>query len=136
MSSGRRAVIIAVSGLVVWYAVTLFAWAARPQHDSVPVGTDYTLKTPALVSKTVSCSTLFSSASRADAGLPALTPQPSNVPALKYQRTPCTSVHSQARLLFALDTLFIITALGAGAYLLLRHRRTLDPPVSALPTPA
>lgn len=136
MSSGRRSIIIAAVGLLAWYAVTLGFWALRPLSDSVPAGKDRrpAANAPAdqkigpevLYSAKVSCNNLFASAAGPRV-LPDLPVQPEGVNKLGYQRTPCTSVHSQARVLFILNTVFVITAFGLGGWLVMRHRRTASP---------
>jgi hypothetical protein len=143
MSSGRRSVLIAAVGLLAWYAITLGFWALRPLHDSVPAGKDRrpAASAPAdqkigpevLYSAKVSCNNLFASAAGPKV-LPVLPAQPEGVNKLGYQRTPCTSVHSQARILFILNTVFVIAAFGIGAWLLRRHRRIASPtaPVGTL----
>ncbi len=145
MSSGRRSIIIAAVGLLAWYAVTLGFWALRPLSDSVPAGKDRrpAANAPAdqkigpevLYSAKVSCNNLFASAAGPRV-LPVLPVQPEGVNKLGYQRTPCTSVHSQARVLFILNTVFVITAFGLGGWLVMRHRRTASPtpPIATLAT--
>ncbi len=139
MSSGRRSVLIAAVGLLAWYAITLGFWALRPLSDSVPAGKDRRPSANAPVdqkigpevvySQKVSCNNLFASAARTGT-LPTLPTQPEGVNKLGYQRTPCSSVHSQARVLFILNTVFVIAVFGIGGWLLRRHRRTASPPAS------
>jgi hypothetical protein len=133
MSSGRRSILIAAFGLLAWYAITLGFWALRPLSDSVPAGIDR--RTPAAVaySQKVSCNNLFASAAQRGP-LPTLPDQPAGANKLGYQRTPCASVHSQARVLFILNTAFVLAAFGGGGWLLMRHRRAMSPtpPVGSL----
>ena len=134
MSSGRRSVIIGATALLAWYLVTVLFWAVPKLSDSVPAGVD---RRPAaasndkvgpgvVYSQKVSCNNLFTSAARPDTPLPELPAQPDGVNKLGYQRGACSSVHSQARVLFILNTLFVIAAFAGGAWLLARHRRTLE----------
>lgn len=146
MSSGRRSVLIAACGLLAWYAITLGFWALRPLPDSVPAGKDRrpAANAPAdqkvgpevLYSAKVSCNNLFASAAGPRV-LPVLPVQPEGVNKLGYQRTPCTSVHSQARVLFILNTVFVLASFGIGGWLVTRHRRIAPPtpPIGTL-TPA
>ena len=136
MSSGRRSVLIAACGLLAWYAITLGFWALRPLSDSVPAGKDRrpAANAPAdqkigpevLYSAKVSCNNLFAS-SAGPRALPVLPEQPEGVNKLGYQRTPCISVHSQARVLFILNTIFVLAVFGVGGWLLRRHRRITPP---------
>jgi hypothetical protein len=133
MSSGRRSILIAAGGLLAWYAITLGFWALRPLSDSVPAGTDRRTPNAVAYSQKVSCNNLFASAARSG-DLPTLPDQPAGVNKLGYQRTPCTSVHSEARVLFILNTVFVLATFGVGGWLLMRHRRTAEPstPVGSL----
>ena len=143
MSSGRRSVLIAAVGLLVWYAITLGFWALRPLSDSVPAGKDRrpAANAPAdqkigpevAYSQKVACNNLFAFAAGPRV-LPVLPVQPEGINKLGYQRTPCASVHSQARVLFILNTVFVIAVFGIGGWLLMRHRRTASPtaPVGTL----
>lgn len=120
-----------MSGLLLtaWFLVVA-VWAVRPQTDAVPVGTDYTLSPPRLVSVEVSCNSLFDSAARPDEPLPALTPQPvmtPRAPELAYQRTPCELVRHDARIVLAIDVAFYLLVLGAGIAVLARRRGTIEP---------
>ena len=143
MSSGRRSILIAAVGLLAWYALTLGFWALRPLSDSVPAGKDRrpAANAPAdqkigpevAYSQKVACKNLFASAARPSV-LPVLPLQPEGVNKLGYQRSPCTSVRGQARVLFILNTAFVIAVFGIGAWLLMRHGRTASPtaPVGTL----
>lgn len=132
MSNRRRLIVLALVALSAWYAATFVFWAIRPQHDAVPVGIDATLTAPRMVSQEVTCNDLFSSAARPDEPLPTLTPQPVGAQPLAFQRTPCTSVHSQARTLFALNTVIYVGAMIGGIVLATRRSED-DTPVA---TPA
>ena len=115
MSSGRRTLLLLVSGVAIWYVATLAFWAFRPLTDAIPVGTDYTLPAPRPVSVEVDCNTLFSSTARdSSSPLPTLKEQPATAPALEFQRTPCRLAHGQARTVFYLDT-FIVSLVLLGA---------------------
>jgi len=115
----RRILLIAAGAVAVWYIVILFSWAVRPLSDSVPVGTDYTLKQPRLVSVAVDCNSLFDSTS-SDAQLMMLKTQPPGQPPLAYQREACTLVQRDARIVFALDTLGAIVVISGLLYFGLR----------------
>ncbi len=121
-----------MAALVLWYAATLGFWAARPLSDTVPVGVDNTLKTPASVSIHVSCNTLFRSAPRPDSPLPALAAQPAGQPPLAYSHTPCAQTHREARGLFVFDTFCVVGAIALVLWLVRRRGdqtpvRRLDP---------
>jgi hypothetical protein len=122
MFAGRRLAL--VGGVAaIWYICILALWALQPLTDSVPVGIDVTLKTPAAVSVEVDCNGVFESASRDDSLLPPLKAQPEGEPALKYQRQPCDLVHHQARIVFILDTLVFVGLMGGLGWFMLRGRR-------------
>lgn len=128
----NRTARLVLGGIVLWYAATLGFWAVRPLSDTVPVGVDNTLKTPASVSVHVSCHTLFRSAPRSNSPLPTLTAQPVGQPPLAYSHTPCVRTHSEARRLFAFDTLCAIGAIALVLWLVRRGgdqapARRLDP---------
>jgi hypothetical protein len=120
MSSGRRTLLLLVSGITIWYVATLAFWAVRPLSDSVPVGIDYTLAQPRQVSVEVDCNNVFSGTARDSSPLPTLQVQPvttPQVPALAFQRTPCRLVHDQARTVFYLDTFIVAVVLLGTAWL-------------------
>jgi len=139
MSPRARKILIG-SGLAViaFYVCILFVWALRPLTDSVPVGTDYTGKSPVLVSAEVTCHTLFEGGTGASKALPVLKKQPKGSPALGFQRGVCSAVHRDARIIFGLDTL---ASVGALAVIVVVYRRqskggasaVANAPVSALP---
>ena len=128
----RRILLIAAAAVAVWYIVILFSWAVRPLSDSVPVGTDYTLKQPHLVSVQVVCNSLFDS-SASDAQLMMLKPQPADQPPLEYNREACTLVQRDARIVFALDTLGAIVVISG---LLFFGLRTTKEPAGSHRDPA
>jgi hypothetical protein len=120
----RRILLIAAGAVAVWYIVILFSWAVRPLSDSIPVGTDYTLKQPRLVSQDVTCHSLFAS-STWDGKYPALKPQPLNkdrpdIVPLRFQREACALVQRDARIVFSLDTLGAIVVISGLLYFGLR----------------
>ena len=112
--------------LTAWFVVVAI-WAVRPQTDAIPVGTDFTLSPPRLVSVEVQCNSLFDSTPRPDEPLPTLNPQVAPNPQLAFQRTPCELVHSNARIVLAIDVAFYLLVLGAGVAVLARRRGTLEP---------
>ena len=126
---GRRIVLLAAVGVAVWYLVVLFSWAVRPLHDAIPVGVNPKDGKP--VSQEVSCNTLFA-ADAHDGALPTL---PTRLPIYgqqyEYNRTACTLVQRDARIVFALDTLGAIVIIGGLLYVALRTP-LLDP----VPPPA
>ena len=125
MVANRRLAMVAVP-VLVWYACVVVLWALQPLSDSVPVGFDNTLKTPANVSVSVDCNTLFDSASRDSSPLRVLKPQPAGKAPLKFQREPCVVPHREARIVFALDTLLFIAVLGCVAWFAVRMRRSSE----------
>jgi hypothetical protein len=127
MFAGRRFALIASAAAVVWFVCILAFWALQPLSDSVPVGVDYTLSTPANVSVEVDCNTLFDSAPRPDEPLPTLATQPAGKFPLGFQREPCVLVHDQARIVFALDTVAFAAVMGGLGFVLLRGRRSPRP---------
>jgi hypothetical protein len=124
---------IGAIGLLAWYAVTVLFWAVPKLSDSVPAGVDRrpAASAPATekigpgvaYSQRVSCNNVFASAARPDTPLPVLPVQPEGVFQLQYNRAACTSVHSQARTLFILNTIFVVAVFAAGGWLLSRHRK-------------
>jgi hypothetical protein len=121
VSNRRRLIILALVAVGVWYVCTFVFWAIPKQHDAVPVGIDRTLTNPRTVSQEVTCNDLFTSAARPDEPLPTLVEQPAGYPPLSYQRTPCTTVHSQARTLFAINSV-ILAVVAVGGIVLLTRR--------------
>jgi hypothetical protein len=132
VTSGRRSALYGAIGLAVWFLCTLVFWAFQPLTDSVPVGIDYTLVPPRPVSVEVQCNTLFDGAAHDGSPLPTLKAQPKGAPALGFQRDVCTQVHSEAQVLFYLDTgMVVVIAAGAG-WFMLRRRRASAPSQLAL----
>jgi hypothetical protein len=129
MSTTAKRLRLAAVALFVYTAVLVTFWAARPLHDLVPVGIDRTPTTAVppqpeqAISQSVKCNTLFASAPRPDESLPKLRPQPKGQPALAYQRDPCPRVHSEARLVFAIDTVVVLALAGLIAFRAARLRR-------------
>jgi hypothetical protein len=127
----KRLVVAIVAVILYAVAVTVF-WAARPLTDAVPVGIDYSplLLTPPepqrLISQDVECNTLFAGSARPDEPLPVLAVQPADRPPLEFQREPCELVHRDAQLLFGLNVVAVIVALGGLGWALRRVRRTDD----------
>lgn len=122
-STAKRVSLIAGLALTAWFVIVLFAWAIPSQSDAVPVGVDQTLPQPQPVSVDVHCNSLFDSAARDASPLPALKPQPKKNAPLAYQREPCALVHRNARLVFALDLVFFVAVIVAGALVLRRASR-------------
>jgi len=100
----RRNLLLVAGAIAIWYVVVLFTWALQPLEDSVPVGVNKD-NTPASV--TVPCNTLFASSPH-DGSLPVL----HNI-TWEYNRTPCEVVQSDARKIFALDTLVAVVGIAA-----------------------
>ncbi len=121
--ASRRFALIGTFASVVWYLCILFFWALQPLTDSVPVGIDYALTQPKFVSVSVHCEGLFDSATRDQSALPVLKVQPSGKPPLGFQREPCGIVHSQARIVFAIDTAGFAAVVVCFVWLALRRRR-------------
>jgi len=118
----RRILLIAAGAVAVWYIVILFSWALRPLTDAVPVGTDFNLSPPRLISVEVGCNTLFDSTA-SDAQLMMLKPQPVGNPPLEYNREACTLVQRDARIVFGLDTLGALIVISGLLYFGLRTPR-------------
>ena len=135
---------IAAVALIAWYVIVLLLWAVQPLSDSIPVGVDRspTLLVPPKpqkqISKTVDCNTLFASSAHDGSALPALPVQPERYAPLEYLRAACTAVQRDARIVFGLNTLFVLVGL-AGLVLVNRRyghespQETASHPVSALP---
>jgi hypothetical protein len=116
----RRPVILAAVVLIGWYVVVVLLWAVQPLTDSIPIGVDHSVAKyePAgrQISKTVDCNTLFSGSARDAGPLPQLPQQPKGYAALRYPpRAACSAVQRDARVVFGLDTVFVLVALG-GLY--------------------
>lgn len=111
----------------VWFALVL-VWALRPQSDTVPVGIDYNVTPGVAVTQDVECNELFAS-SAVRGTLPMLAPQPAKAPDLDYQRSPCTLVQRNGRIVFGLDVVFYLV-LVAGAVVALRRGRSSDAALS------
>ena len=129
--SGKRLGLAALA-VAAYACILVGVWAARPLHDSVPVGTDWTptLAVPPLpqqlVSQRVTCNTLFSGDARPDEPLPELTPQPKGLPPLAFEREPCTLVHTDARRNLAINLIAIVGMFGVIGALARRTRRHAD----------
>jgi hypothetical protein len=98
--------------LAAWFAF-VFVWALRPVSDAVPTGTVDNQHT----TQTVSCSAPLSSEASVRGSLP---PLPAG---REYERQPCVEQHHQYRLLFWLDTAFVLLA-ACGVMLATRPRLT------------
>ena len=140
MSATAKRLSLAAVAISVYFVLLLAVWATRPLHDSVPVGIDRTPTTAVppkpeqALSQRVECNSLFAQDSRPDESLPALRPQPKGQPALAYQRGPCTLVHSQARLLLAINSLVVVALMALLVFLAVRSRRSRQPVTDALAT--
>lgn len=131
----RRLMLFAAAGLVAWYVCVLLLWAVQPLSDSVPIGIDLSLKQPKQVSKVVDCNSLFAGSARDSGPLPALNVQPIDADPLTYSRTACTTVQRDARIIFSLNTLFVMFALAGMAYIARRLAGQPDlPPLPASAT--
>lgn len=140
----RRPVLIAAVALIGWYVIVLLLWAVQPLSDSIPVGVDRspTILVPAKpekqISKTVECNSLFAGSARDAGPLPELPVQPDKYPALEYPRAACSAVQRDARIVFGLNTAFVLVGL-AGLVIVSRRYGNESPltigdqPVSALP---
>lgn len=120
-NQARRYLIGTAAVLIGWYLCVIFLWAVKPLTDSVPVG--IVKDTNSTVSQEVKCTTLFSSAARSTAPLPAVEKP------LAYTRSACGVVHSQARIVFAVDTFVLLLLLGALIVIAVRLRNS-----EAMPT--
>ena len=140
----RRPILIAAVALVGWYVIVLLLWAVQPLSDSIPVGLDRSPtmlvppKAEKQISKTVECNSLFASSARDPGPLPTLPKQPAVYAPLEYPRAACAAVQRDARIVFGLNTLFVLVGLAG---LVIADRRfghetpqeTASHPVSALP---
>jgi hypothetical protein len=127
----RKIAIVTIAIGLVWFAISV-AWAVRPQTDSVPVGIDKSVEPAGKpLSVDVQCNGAFDATAR-DGGLPTLPAQPAGAPALEFQREPCELVHSDARLVLAINTVVLLLLLGGStAVLTSRPRRVFGAQASA-----
>ena len=120
---------MAAGAVALWYLVVLFSWAVRPLHDAIPVGVNPRDGKP--VSQEVACNTLFATYAH-EGALPTL---PTRLPIYgqqyEYNRTACTLVQRDARVVFGLDTLGAIVVIGGLLYVALR-----SPMLAPVPPPA
>ncbi|MEO6125647.1 MAG: hypothetical protein ABIR32_18255 [Ilumatobacteraceae bacterium] len=139
----RRPVLITAVALIGWYVIVLLLWAVQPLSDSIPVSIDHSLKKyePAgrQISQQVDCNTLFAGSARDAGPLPALPVQLPGYEPMQYPpRAACVGVQRDARIVFGLNTVFVLVGL-AGLVLVNRRysnespRAAGDQPVSALP---
>lgn len=123
---------MAAGAVAVWYLVVLFSWAVRPLHDAIPVGTNPRDGKP--VSQEVACNTLFAGHAH-DGPLPTL---PTRLPIYgqqyEYNRTACTLVQRDARVVFGLDTLGALIVIGGLLYAALRSPLLAPPPTATTST--
>jgi hypothetical protein len=117
-NQARRYLIGTAVVLIGWYLCVIFLWAVKPLSDSVPTGV--VKETNTSVSQAVSCHSLFSSSARGTSALPTVA-EP-----LAYQRSACSLVHSDARVMFAIDTLLLVLALAALVVIAVRLSRDTD----------
>jgi hypothetical protein len=133
MSATAKRLSLAAVAISVYFVLLMLVWATRPLHDSVPVGIDRTPTTAVppkpeqAVSQRVECNSLFAEDSRPDESLPTLRPQPKGQPALAYQREPCNHVHSEARVLLAINSLVVVVLMALLVFLAVRSRRSRLP---------
>ncbi len=127
---------IGATALLAWYLCVLLLWAVQPLSDAVPIGTDWSPtvlvppKAQKQVSQAVDCNTLFAGSARDSSPLPGLNPQPQGRDALTYSRGACSAVQRDARIVFGLNTLFVLVALTG---LILVTRRLGSQPSTAPP---
>jgi hypothetical protein len=138
MSATAKRLGLAAAVIAVYFVLLIAVWAARPLHDSVPVGIDRT-PTNAVppepeqaVFQRVECNSVIDRDARSDEALPTLKPQPEGLQALAYQREPCTLVHSEARTLLAINGLLVAVLLGLLAFLAMRSRLSRPSPIDPL----
>jgi hypothetical protein len=121
----RRILLLVAAAIGVWYLVVIFSWAARPLHDSVPIGIDP--RTNAPVSQDVTCNTLFAGSAH-DGPLPPLQILlPLKGGQFVYNRGACSLVQRDARIVFGLDTLGAFAAIGGLATIALRKPKPPAP---------
>lgn len=127
----RRSLLSAAVGLIAWYLAVLLLWAVQPLSDAVPIGIDWSPtvldppKAAKQVSQTVQCNNLFAGSARNSSPLPTLNPQPPKKPELTYSRGACSAVQRDARIVFALNTMFVMVAIAG---LVVISRRLGRPP--------
>jgi len=130
----RRWLSIVAVALVTWYMCVLLLWAVRPLSDAVPIGIDYSPlarvppKPAKQVSQNVECNSLFASSPRDSLPLPALNVQPPGYDPLTYARGACSAAQRDARIVFGLDTAFLIVALAGVVVIARRLRDQPSPP--------
>ena len=132
MNARTRRLLLLVLGVVLaWYVATLF-WAARPLHDTVPIGNqpgwqeikrDEAAPAPqpigdhVVANQRITCKAVLHSGD-VDGALPTLAfPQ-------QFNREPCALAHSNGRTILVLDTLAAVAAFALVGFVLLRDRRT------------
>jgi hypothetical protein len=128
-----------LGGVALWYVCSLVFWAFRPITDHVMTTLDRTRTPPAATVVKVKCHSPFQSSARNSSPLPNLKPQPDGQPALAFVRTPCAQPQGDARVLFFIDTVAFLGALGGIAWFAKRahaHAIVGQPAASArLPEP-
>lgn len=131
-SIARRSLLMVAGVLLAWYLCVLFLWALRPLEDHIPIGVDPV--SHQAVSQTVTCNSLFAGSPRPNEPLPTLRPLlPLTGQQFAYERTPCTLVQHDARLVFALNSLVLLAAAGGLVAVAIRlRRRDSAPPASTL----
>ena len=137
MSRTRRSLLIVGGVLIAWFLCTIVFWGVRPLSDSVPIGIDQSLlcddgvnRCPKQVSETVECNSLFDSSARdTSKALPVLNVQPEGFAELTYSRSACGAVQRDARIVFGLNTVFVLVALAGVVLVARRTSAHAEPPL-------
>jgi hypothetical protein len=135
MSQRTRLLLLVGFAIVAWFAITV-RWAILPLSDTQSVGFD---ANKVVVHQTTECGSVFDSSPTGGKVVPALVTPPEvlavvpPLPQWAYGRPPCELVHEHSRLVFGIDVVAFLVAMGVFGFVAVRTRPHADDKVSALP---
>jgi hypothetical protein len=126
-----RWLVIALVGLLVWYAATFLFWAVRPLDDTVPTAAVDAPANFIAPSQTVPCDSPLSGSREPDGDLPDL--EPFQGYERVYTRAACAKPVEAAQRLLLANTAVVVVGALALLYLLSRRRSAVAPAAPVAP---